>query len=103
MREPASTAAAIDSTASVMSPSANGSWPGSAPSRKLRASAGVREPAPDEDRRSHLVELERLREPGDLAVRTGFELPGSGRHRAVEGTAGVGRITGPSKSRGNVI
>src|SRR5438270_1776181 len=44
MRAPASTAAVIVSTASRMSPSANGSCPGSAPSRNRRASAASQYP-----------------------------------------------------------
>ena len=75
-----------------MSPSEKGSWPGSAPSRNRRASAGVAEP-----RRTSTDAVTSSSSSAVASARTspceqGVEFPGAGRHRAVEGTATVGRI-----------
>jgi hypothetical protein len=52
----------------------------------------VAEPPADEHRRGHLVDLERARKRPHIGVRARGEFPGAGCHRAVEGTATVGRI-----------
>ena len=52
----------------------------------------VAEPAADEHRRGHVVDLERGRKRPHIGVRARREFPGAGCHRAVEGTATVGRI-----------
>src|SRR5918999_6432464 len=55
MRLPAAIALRIDSQACAMPPSRNGSWPGSAPSRKARASSGF--PYPRRTRTRAVVSL----------------------------------------------
>ena len=47
--------------------------------------------AADEHRSRHLVERERVGERLHTGVRTGFELPGSGRHVSGDGTDAVGQ------------
>jgi hypothetical protein len=51
-------------------------------------------PAPDEHRGRHLIEGQLGGESAHLCIDTRIELPGSGRHRAVDGTDGVGRNGG---------
>ena len=52
----------------------------------------VAEPAADEHRRGHVVDLERGRKRSHIGVRARRQFPGACCHRAVEGTATVGRI-----------
>src|SRR5262249_15018184 len=62
---------------------------------------GVGELPADEDRCRHVVEIESRGQLRYVGVRARCKLPGTGRHAADEGTAGVGR--NPRNCPGNLL